>query len=129
MLDELSDRVQTIEIGRSTKDNPFLMAIISSPENLASLKEYKRIQARLADARTIADDDEAEGLIARGRAVVAITCSIHATEVGATQMSMLLAHELATGQGEDARAILDNVILLLVPSANPGRSHRCEAVV
>ena len=119
MLDELSDRVQIIEIGRSTKDNPFLMAIISSPENLASLKEYKRIQARLADARTIADDDEAEGLIARGRAVVAITCSIHATEVGASQMSMLLAHELATGQGEDARAILDNVILLLVPSANP----------
>ena len=119
MLDELSDRVQTIEIGRSTKDNPFLMAIISSPENLASLKEYKRIQSRLADARTIADNDEAERLIARGKAVVAITCSIHATEVGASQMSMLLAHELATGQGEDARAILDNVILLLVPSANP----------
>ena len=119
MLDELSDRVQTIEIGRSTKDNPFLMAIISSPENLASLEEYKRVQSRLADARTIADDDEAEGLIARGKAVVAITCSIHATEVGASQMSMLLAHRLATSQSEDARAILDNVILLLVPSANP----------
>ena len=42
MLGELSDRVQTIEIGRSTKDNPFLMAIISSPDNLASLEEYKR---------------------------------------------------------------------------------------
>ena len=118
-LDELSERVRTVEIGRSTKDNPFLMAIISSPENLASLEEYKWIQSRLADARTIADDDEAERLIARGRAVVAITCSIHATEVGASQMSMLLAHELATGQSEDARAVLDNVILLLVPSANP----------
>ena len=119
MLGELSERVSTVEIGRSTKDNPFLMAIISSPENLASLKEYKRIQARLADARTIADSHEAERLIGQGRAVVAITCSIHATEVGASQMSMLLAHELATGQGDDARAILDNVILLLVPSANP----------
>lgn len=118
-LDEHSERVKVVEIGRSTKDNPFLMAIVSSPDNLAKLGEYRDIQSRLADARTIADEDEAERLTARGRAVVAITCSIHATEVGATQMSMLLAHELATGQGDDVRAILDNVILLLVPCANP----------
>ena len=119
ILDELSDRVRTIEIGRSTKDNPFLMSIVSSPENLLSLDEYASIQRRLADPRTIADDDDAEGLMARGRTVVAITCSIHATEVGATQMSMLLAHELATGTSEQVQAILDNVILLLIPSANP----------
>ncbi len=119
ILDELSDRVRTIEIGRSTKDNPFLMSIVSSPENLSLLDEYASTQRRLADPRTIADDNEAERLIGRGRAVVAITCSIHATEVGATQMSMLLAYELATGTSEQVQAILDNVIMLLIPSANP----------
>ena len=119
MLGELSERVRTVEIGRSTKDNPFLMAVISSPENLVSLTEYKRIQSRLADARTIPNDDEAEQLIGRGRAVVAITCSIHATEVGATQMSMLLAHELATGSDAGVQDVLDSVILLLIPCANP----------
>ena len=119
MLGELSDRVRTVEIGRSTKGNRFLMAIVSSPENLLSLDEYRGIQSKLADPRTIADGAEAERLIERGRAVVAITCSIHATEVGAAQMSMPLAHELATGQSEDVRAILDNVILLLIPSVNP----------
>ena len=118
-LGELSERVRTVEIGRSTKDNPFLMAVISSPENLASLKEYKDIQSRLADARTIPNDDEAAQLIGQGRAVVAITCSIHATEVGATQMSMLLAHELATGSGAGVQDVLDSVILLLIPCANP----------
>ena len=118
-LDELSDRVVTVEIGRSTEDNPLLMSIISSPDNLERLEDYKKIQEKLADARAIADDEEARLLIERGRAVVAITCSIHATEVGASQMSMLLAHELVTSESDDTRAILDNVILLLLPSVNP----------
>ncbi len=119
MLGELSDRVCTTEIGRSTKGNPLLMSVISSPENLRKLEEFKEIQKRLADARTIEDESAAEGLIARGKAVVAITCSIHATEVGATQMSMLLAHELATGQSARVQDVLDNVLLLLIPCVNP----------
>ena len=118
-LDELSDRVRTLEIGRSTKDNAFLMSIISSPDNLEYLEDYRAIQEKLADPRMIADDSESRRLVEKGRAVVAITCSIHATEVGASQMSMLLAHELATSESDEVAAILDNVILLLVPSANP----------
>lgn len=119
ILGELSDRVQTVEIGRSTKRNPFLMTVISSPENHSSLDEYRNIQRQLADPRTIADDEKAEQLIGRGKAVVAITCSIHATEVGATQMSMLLAHELATAWNPRVQDVLDSVILLLIPCANP----------
>ena len=118
MLGEMSERVQTIEIGRSTKDNSFLLTVISSPENLSNLADHKRTQARLADPRTTTDD-EADALIRQGKAVVAITCSIHATEVGATQMSLLLAHWLATDASEEARAVLDNVILLLLPCTNP----------
>ena len=118
-LGELSERVVTVEIGRSTKDNPFLMSIISSPENLANLEEYRNLQGKLADPRTVADENEAKNLIERGRVVVAITCSIHASEVGATQMSLLLAHHLAANQSPQVREILDNVILLLVPCANP----------
>ena len=118
LLAEKSDRVKTIEIGRTTEDNPLLLTIISSPENIANLNEYRRIQQRLADPRSISDS-EANRLISRGKAVVAITCSIHATEVGATQMSPLLAHRLATSDDPDVRRVLDNAILLLIPSLNP----------
>ena len=38
MLGRLSDRVVTEEIGRTTEGNPFIMAIISSPENLAKME-------------------------------------------------------------------------------------------
>ncbi len=48
-----------------------------------------------------------------------ISCSIHSTEIVASQMSMQLAYELATAQDPDTREILQNTILLLIPSPNP----------
>ena len=119
MLDRASERVQVREIGKSTEGNPFLMAVIASPETLANLEHYRRIQQRLADPRTIRDDAEAEELISQGKAVIMITCGVHASEVGATQMSMLVGHYLATSDDETVRRILDNVIFLFVPSLNP----------
>ena len=119
IISELSERVVNVEIGESTKGNSLLMSIISSSENLAMLEEFRSLQGRLADPRTIADETEAKNLVGRGKAVVAITCSIHATEVGATQMSLLLAHRLAVSPSPRVREILDNVILLLIPCANP----------
>ena len=118
-LDKASDRVSTEEIGKTTEGNPFLVATISSPENLAELGQYRDMQSKLADPRTLSDDGEVEELAHRAKAVCLVTCSMHATEVGATQMSMLLAHHLATGQDADVMRILENVILLLVPCMNP----------
>ena len=119
MLGSVSTRVKTSEIGRSTEDNPFLAVTISSPENLANLEFYRAVQMKLADPRTIVDEGEAAKLIETGKVVVLVTCSIHATEVGAAQMSMALGHYLATSDDDDVRRILDDVILLLVPCVNP----------
>ena len=113
-----SDRVQTCEIGRSTEDNPFLLSIISSPTNLNRAEELRAIQQSLSDPRTT-KDGEANLAISKARAVVAITCSIHATEVGGTQMSVELAHHLASSDDPRVLTILENVVLLLVPSLNP----------
>ncbi|MCS7369509.1 MAG: M14 family metallopeptidase, partial [archaeon GBS-70-058] len=54
-----------------------------------------------------------------GKVVFVITNSLHATEVGGTQMSIELAYKLVTGEDETTKEILDNVILLLFPCINP----------
>ena len=116
-----SDRVKFEELGRTTMDAPFVMATISAPENLRRLSEYKEIQRRLADPRTLGPnpDRKARALIARGKTIVLITCGIHSDEVGSYLSSMLIAHRLASSDDAEIQDILRNTIVLLVPSLNP----------
>ncbi|MEA2203844.1 MAG: hypothetical protein QOE77_620 [Blastocatellia bacterium] len=118
-LDRSSDRVVVQTIGKTTLQRPMIVAFISAPENIRDLAKYKDIQARLADPRRISNSNERDLLISQGKAVVVISCSIHSTEIVASQMSMQLAYELAHGNDPETIEILRNTILILVPSANP----------
>ncbi len=113
-----SNKVKIVEAGKSSEGNPMIIAIISSPENLAKLDHYKQVSQRLANPRGLSPD-EASRLIADGKLIVAVSCSIHASEVGATQMSMELGYNLATQDTPEIRRILDQDIVLLWPSHNP----------
>ncbi len=119
LVAENSDRILLLEPGKTTDGNTFLLLAISSAANLNDLDRYQEINRRLFDPRTIPSDEEARRLAAEGRIFVIITCSMHASEVGATQMSIDAVHRLATEESEEIRTILDNVVLLLVPSLNP----------
>ncbi len=48
ILDEKSPRIVVVNLGKTTLGNPFLLAIISSPENLSTLDKYKEISKKLA---------------------------------------------------------------------------------
>ncbi len=114
-----SDRVDVEEVGKSTDGHPFLLVIVSSPENLRNIERYRDINRRLFDPRTIGSEKEAKELIGEAKVFILVTCSLHATEVGATQMSVEMVHRMASEDSEEIRNILDNVVFLLVPCANP----------
>ena len=119
-LDAASDRVKFEEIGKTTLDRPFVYATISTPENLKNLEKYKAINAKLADPRLIKSNEKlAQSLIKQGKTIVLITCGIHSTEVGSTLSSMLIAEKLAKAEDAETKRILENTIILLVPSLNP----------
>jgi len=119
-LDAASDRVNFQEIGKSTNGNPFVYATISAPENLKNLEKYKQINAKLADPRLIKSNEKlAQSLIKQGKTIVLITCGVHSNEVGSYLSSMLIADKLATAKDAETLKILDNTIILLVPSLNP----------
>ncbi|MCA1636667.1 MAG: M14 family metallopeptidase, partial [Acidobacteria bacterium] len=120
-LDRSSDRVLVERIGETTLGKPLIVAFISAPENIRELPKYKNIQRHLADprGRDDGDVDWADLYLQSGKTIVAISCSIHSTEIVASQMSMQLAYELANAADAETREILRNTILLLIPSANP----------
>ena len=115
-LASASPAVHVDTLGLSTEKRPFIVATISTPENIARLTEIRAVQAMLADPRkldTVAERDA----IANQPTVVVISCSIHANEIAASQMAMELAYRLATN--DTLQRYLRNVVVLLVPSMNP----------
>jgi len=118
LVDRASDRVLVQELGKTTQGNPFILAIVSSPANLARLDAHKKTQRQLAYPYDL-DDAAGEKLIADAKGVLLITLNIHSTEIGASQMALELIHRLATEKSAYIQNILDNAIFLLVPSFNP----------
>src|ERR1044072_8072816 len=107
-LDSASPRVSVHQAGISTGRRPFIVAIISSEENIANLPRIREAQRRLADPRLISSGEERERLIRETPAIVAITCSIHSTEIVASQMSMELAYRMASDDTAATKEILRN---------------------
>jgi hypothetical protein len=112
-VDQESDRVKVVEIGRSAEGRPMLMAIITSPENHAKLARYKDIANRLARAEGVSEE-EARRLAAEGKAVVWIDSGLHATECINAQGMFTFVHQMASQDDPETRRILNDVITLVV---------------
>jgi len=117
-LDGESDRIKVVELGKSTEGNPFTLAYISSVENLSKLDDYRQMSWDIAHPKGLSDE-RIEEIKANGKTVMAITNSLHATEIGGTQMSSEFAYDLITKDDDLTKKIRENVILLLFPCINP----------
>jgi hypothetical protein len=113
-----SSRVKLEVLGKSTLGEDFVMAVVSSEENMANLPRIREIARKLADPRGL-PDAEVAALAKEGRAVVLVTCNIHSTEIGASQMVMEWVHGLAAAEDAVTKERLSSVVLLVVPSVNP----------
>lgn len=118
LVDAASDRVSIESAGTSTLGNDMPVVVLTSEANQRNLDRYREIARRLADPAGLSED-EARALVAEGRAIALVTCSIHSSEVGSTQMAMEFVHDVATTQDPAMLAWLDRAILLLMPSINP----------
>ena len=113
-----SGKIKVINMGPSTMGNPFLVVFITSEKNMANLEHLQKVNATISNPRGVAED-EIKKLVDEGRAVMCQSMSLHATEIGGTQMTPELAHDLLTRTDEETQRILDNVIFIMIPSFNP----------
>ncbi|MFQ5638756.1 MAG: M14 metallopeptidase family protein [bacterium] len=122
-LHSSSDRVTVKELGKTTLGQPFIMAVISSSFNLRNLAKFTNLQKQAANPRHLSEQD-ARLLARKNKAVVMVTLNIHSTEIASSQESIELAYRLATDHSDRTKRILDNVIILLIPSMNPDGMQR-----
>ena len=117
-LDAASPHVQVRTLGLTTLGRPFIVAFISDSANLANLEHLRQVQQQLLDPRKRTDADR-ERLLSEGRNIVLITSSIHSTEVGGFSSPLVIADRLIRSDTPEAREILRETIVMLVPSQNP----------
>ena len=118
LLETESGRIKVVNMGPSTMGHPFLVVYISSAENLVKMDRLQKVNQMISDPRNLSEA-EVEALIHEGKAVICQSMSLHATEIGGTQMTPELTFDLLTRSDEETQRILDNVIFIMIPSFNP----------
>jgi hypothetical protein len=110
-LDQQSDRMTVVEIGKTEEGRPELTAIITSPENHKKLAQFKESNRK---ARACRRPDRRAGAAARedGKTVVWIDGGLHATEVlGAQQLIETIYRLNSKADPETMRILNDDIIL------------------
>ena len=115
-LADVSPAVRVDTLGSTTLGRPFVLVTVTSPQNFARLDQIQAVQAKLADPRKLSDE-ELPAILETQPAVVLIAHNLHSTEIASSQGSMELVHALVTDR--ELVELLDDVVVLLVPSANP----------
>jgi hypothetical protein len=113
-----SDRVDYETIGPTTMGNEYGTVIISAPKNLRRLDRLVEINQRLSDPRRTTPA-EARRLARESVPFYHLEATIHSSEVGNGQAINDIVHRLATEDSDFTRKVLNNSVIVLVPSQNP----------
>src|SRR5260370_16733041 len=110
-----SDRMKMFTVGKSSQGRDIEVAVISSPENLARLDEYKKIARQLATADGL-NDEQARKLAHDSKGIGHIDGGLHSSEVAGGQHSIALAYKLVcTKNDPDIDPILTHLFLSFLP--------------
>lgn len=111
-----SGRAKYTVIGKTEEGRDQFMLIVTSPQNLGKLEQYKQIAQKMGNAEV--SIEEAKQMAKEGKAVVWIDGGLHATETVGIHQLIETAYQLLSRNDEETMRILDDVIILMT-HANP----------
>ena len=118
-----SPRVKVFTIGTTDEGRELVDVMVGSEESMKNLDAYRDDLAKLADPRTVTDA-QAKEIIAKAKPVYQLMGGLHSGETGPSEMLMELAYRLATEDSSLVKQIRDNVIVSIIPAADPDGRDR-----
>ena len=118
-----SRRVRVDTVGRTFEGREVVMAIVTSEANQGRLDQIRADAARLADPRG-APAAELTRVADRLPAVAWLGYTVHGSEASGVEAAIALLYQLAAGQDDETRTILDSVVVLIDPVQNPDGHER-----
>ncbi|MEM9384459.1 MAG: M14 family zinc carboxypeptidase [Pseudomonadota bacterium] len=109
-----SERVQLVEIGSTHEMRRHVLAIISTPENLARLEDLRSAHVAYADG--LAETP--------GPLVAWFVYSVHGNETSGAHASTYTVYHLAAAPLDALEVNLGNTVVIIEPSANPDGMQR-----
>jgi hypothetical protein len=118
-----SPRVKVLPIGTTEEGRTSIIVFVGSEDSIAHLDTTRSNLAKLADPRSITDA-QAKQIIATTKPIYTLSGGLHSAELGPPEMLMELAYRLATEDSELIQKIRDNVIVAIMPVADPDGRDR-----
>jgi Zinc carboxypeptidase len=118
MVDSQTNRVITDTFGTSVNGTPMPYSFVGHPANVANADGIASEQRRLTDPR-VTTPAEAAQIASTLPAIAWYTANVHGNEPSGTDAAIRLLYELAARTDCQALAILDNLLVGIMPLQNP----------
>jgi len=123
-----SKRVKVMPYAKSWEGRDLVVIAISEEDTIAGLDAFKDAHAKLMDPRGRAAGDDAAASDP-AKAVAWMAYGIHGDELSSTDAAAALLYGLAAGEGESARKIRRELVVLIDPCENPDGRDRYLAQI
>jgi hypothetical protein len=118
-----SKRVKVTPMATTWEGRPLVVIAVSDEATIGSLTSFKAEHAKLMDPRGRSASDDA-GAAEGAKAVAWMAYGIHGDELSSTDAAAALLYGLAAGEGEAARTIRRELVVLIDPCENPDGRDR-----
>ena len=122
-LEGSTERVRFQLLGETEEGNNLALVQVGSEENLARLEEIREGLNAIADPRGTSEE-EAARIIRDVPPIYTLYAGLHSPETGSPEMVMEMAYRLAVSDAPMIRQIRDDVVVFIVPVAEPDGRDR-----
>ncbi|HEX2165920.1 MAG TPA: M14 family zinc carboxypeptidase, partial [Longimicrobiales bacterium] len=118
-----SPRVRLDTVAHSFEGREVMLVALTSEANHARMDQIRADAQRLADPRGVADT-ELEQAVSRMPSIVWLGFTVHGPEASGVEAAIAMMYQLAAGQDEQTRLVLDSTVVLIDPVQNPDGHER-----